>query len=86
MTRQVDDAMCRMLVRTSVTRWRRLSSSHVARLPIAASSCKLFYTGDCSCACASLCARVPVQACVHFVSEFLDTLVAHSYVTNYQVK
>ena len=48
--------MCRLLVRTSVTRWRLLSSSHVARLYIAASSCKLVYNGDCSCACASLCA------------------------------
>ena len=38
--REVDDAMCRLLVRTSVTRWRLLSSSHV-RLRIAASSCKL---------------------------------------------
>ena len=36
MTRQVDDAMCRLLVRTSVTRWRLLSSAHVARLRIAA--------------------------------------------------
>ena len=41
MARQVDDAMCRLLVRTSVTRWRLLSSSHVARLRIAASSCNL---------------------------------------------
>ena len=48
--------MCRLLVRTSVTRWRLLSSSHVARLRIAASSCKLVYNGDCSWACASLCA------------------------------
>ena len=55
-TRQVDDAMCRLLVRTSVTRWRLWSSSHVARLFIAASSCKLVYNGDCSCAWASLCA------------------------------
>ena len=50
------DDMCRLLVRTSVTRWRLLSSLHVARLRIAASSCKLVYNGDCSCACASLCA------------------------------
>ena len=39
--RQVDEAMCRLLVRTSVTRWRLLSSSHVVRLRIAASSCNL---------------------------------------------
>ena len=41
MARQVDDAMCRLLVRTSVTRWRLLSSSHGVRLRIAASSCNL---------------------------------------------
>ena len=40
-TREVDDAMCRLLIRTSVTRWHLLSSSHVVRLRIAASSCKL---------------------------------------------
>ena len=56
MTRQVDDVMCRLLVRTSITRWRLWSSSHVARLHIAASSCKLAYNGI---------ARVPVQASVH---------------------
>ena len=39
--REVDDAMCRLLICTSVTRWRLLSSSHVVRLRIAASSCKL---------------------------------------------
>ena len=49
MARQVYDDMCRLLVRTSVPRWRLLSSSHVARLRIAASSCKLVYNGDCSC-------------------------------------
>ena len=41
MARQVDDAMCRLLVRKSVTRWRLLSSLHVVRLRIAASSCNL---------------------------------------------
>ena len=41
MVRQVDDAMCRLLVRTSVTRWRPLSSSHDVRFRIAASSCNL---------------------------------------------
>ena len=56
MARQVDDDMCRLLVRTSVTRWRLLSSSHVARLYIAASSLNWSITGI---------ARVPVQACVH---------------------
>ena len=40
MARQVDDAMCRLLVRTSVTRWRLLSS-YVVRLRIAASSSNL---------------------------------------------
>ena len=36
--RQVDDAMCRLVVRTSVTRWCLLSSSYVVWLRIAASS------------------------------------------------
>ena len=36
-----------------------MSSSHVARLRIAASCCKLVYNGDCSCPCV----HVGVCAC-----------------------
>ena len=64
MTIQVDGARWRLLFRTSVTWWRFLSSSHVVRLRIAASFCKLVYTGDCSCACERVCVRVCVCACV----------------------
>ena len=56
MARQVDDAMCRLLVRTSVTRWRLLSSSHVARSRIALALVNWSIPGI---------ASVPVKSCVH---------------------
>ena len=54
--RQVDYAMCRLLVRTSVTMWRLLSSSHVARSRIALALVNWSIPGI---------ASVPVQSCVH---------------------
>ena len=51
-----------------------MSSSHVARLRIAARFCKLVYTEDCSCACVHVC------VCKYYHCIFRTNYLLHIFI------